>query len=80
MRDLRLTRTSGRRTLGVMTTLSCDMCSRVFTAGTFDDWFKQMYAHYMADHADVMAGMANKPKSEGAQWMAAAKARFDEAS
>jgi hypothetical protein len=63
-----------------MTALSCDICSRTFTADTFDDWFKQMYAHYMADHADIMAGMANKPKSEGEQWMAQAKARFEQAS
>jgi len=62
-----------------MTTLSCDMCSRTFSAATFDDWFKLMYAHYMADHADLMAGMANKPKSEGEKWMAAAKARFEAA-
>ena len=62
-----------------MKTLSCDLCSRTFAAETFDDWFKQMYAHYVADHADVMAGMANKPKSEGASWMAAAKARFEAA-
>jgi hypothetical protein len=38
-----------------------------------------MYAHYTADHADVMAAMAGRPKSEGAQWMAAAKARFEAA-
>ena len=63
-----------------MTTLSCDVCSRTFTAATFDDWFKQMYAHYLADHADIMAAMANQPKSAGEQWMAAAKARFDAAS
>ena len=62
-----------------MKTLSCDLCSRTFSAETFDDWFKQMYAHYMADHADVMAGMANKPKSDGEEWMAAAKARFEAA-
>jgi hypothetical protein len=35
--------------------------------------------HYMADHADVVAGMANKPKSDGEKWMAAAKARFEAA-
>lgn len=62
-----------------MKTLSCDICSRTFTAAAFDDWFKQMYAHYMADHADVMAGMASKSKSDGEQWMAAAQARFEEA-
>ncbi len=35
------------------------------------------YAHYTADHADVMAAMADKPKSEGEKWMADAKARFE---
>ena len=62
-----------------MKTLSCDICPRSFSADTFDAWFKQMYAHYMADHADVMAGMGNKPKSEGEKWMAAARARFEAA-
>lgn len=62
-----------------MKTLSCDMCSRSFSAESFDNWFKQMSAHYMADHADVMAAMANKPKSDGDKWMAAAKARFEAA-
>ena len=62
-----------------MKTLSCDLCSRGLSADSFEDWFKQMYAHYMADHADVMAGMANRPKAEGAKWMADAKARFEAA-
>jgi len=62
-----------------MKTLSCDMCSRTFAAETFDAWFKQMYTHYMADHADVMAAMAGKPKADGEKWMAAAKARFEAA-
>ncbi len=65
--------------LSAMKTLSCDLCSRDFSAASFDEWFKQMYTHYMTDHADVMAGMASRPKSEGEQWMAAAKARFDAA-
>jgi hypothetical protein len=55
------------------------MCSRTFSAESFDNWFKQMYAHYMADHADLMAAMATKPKSDGEKWMAAAKARFEAA-
>lgn len=62
-----------------MKNLSCDNCAQSFSAATFDDWFKQMYAHYKADHADVMAGMADKPKSEGEKWMADAKARFEAA-
>ena len=62
-----------------MKTLSCDLCRSEFSAATFDEWFKQMYAHYMADHADLMAAMASRPKSEGEQWMAAAKARFESA-
>ena len=63
-----------------MKTLSCDLCSRTFTAQTFDDWFKQMRGHYMADHAEFMAAAATKSKAEGEQWMAAAKARFEAAS
>lgn len=62
-----------------MTTLSCDVCGRGVSGETFEDWFKQMHAHYTTEHADVMAAMAGKPKSEGAQWMANAKARFDAA-
>jgi hypothetical protein len=65
--------------LYLMKTLSCDLCSREFSAENFQDWFKQMYAHYTADHADVMAASASKPKSEGEKWMAAAKARFEAA-
>lgn len=60
-----------------MKTLPCDMCNQDFSAATFEDWFKQMFAHYTADHADVMAQMAGKPKSEGDKWMAEAKARFE---
>jgi hypothetical protein len=59
-----------------MKTLSCDICPESFSANTFDDWFSQMQAHYMGDHADVMASMADKPKSEGEAWLAAAKKRF----
>lgn len=62
-----------------MKTLPCDVCGRGLSAETFEGWFKQMYAHYATDHADVMAGMAGKPKSEGEQWMANAKARFEAA-
>ena len=62
-----------------MKTLPCDVCGQDISANTFEDWFKQMYAHYTADHADVMAAMAGKPKSEGEQWMADAKARFEAA-
>ena len=48
-----------------MKTLPCDVCGRELSAATFEDWFKQMYAHYTSDHSDVMAAMAGKPKSEG---------------
>ncbi|MDA0369799.1 MAG: hypothetical protein O3C65_02755 [Proteobacteria bacterium] len=62
-----------------MKKLSCDICTTSFTGDTFDAWFKQMQAHYMNDHADVMASMADKPKSEGEAWVAAAKKRFNAA-
>jgi hypothetical protein len=38
-----------------------------------------MQSHYMNDHADVVASMADKPKSEGQAWVTAAKERFDAA-
>ncbi len=62
-----------------MKTLPCDACSQTFASVTFDDWFKLMYAHYLAEYADLMAAMADRPKSEGQQWMAAAKTRFEAA-
>ncbi len=62
-----------------MKKLSCDICNVEFTADTFDGWFQQMMPHYMADHADVMAANKDKTKEEGAQWMAVAKTRFEEA-
>ena len=60
-----------------MKTLSCDMCEKDFSAETFDEWFGQMKGHYMSDHADVMAGNANKSKEEGMKWMADMKAKFE---
>jgi hypothetical protein len=60
-----------------MKTLSCDVCDETFSAETFEGWFKQMLTHYTADHADVMAANADKPKSEGEEWMAEARARFE---
>ena len=62
-----------------MKTLTCDVCSKDFSAETFEGWFKEMQAHYTADHADVMAAMAGRSKSEGEQWIADAKARFEAA-
>ena len=60
-----------------MKTLSCDQCDQSFSANTFDEWFEQMKAHYMADHADIMATNSNKSKEEGMAWMAEMKAKFD---
>jgi len=62
-----------------MKTLSCDICTESFSATSFEAWFQQMQAHYINDHADVMASMAGKSKSEGDAWVAAARARFDAA-
>ncbi len=63
----------------LMKTLSCDICAESFAAASFEAWFKQMQAHYINDHADVMATMAGRPKSEGDAWVAAARARFEAA-
>ncbi|MCX8231517.1 MAG: hypothetical protein OTJ45_06825 [Alphaproteobacteria bacterium] len=62
-----------------MKTLSCDICTESFTASSFEEWFKQMQAHYINQHADVMASMAGKPKSEDDDWVAASRERFDAA-
>ena len=62
-----------------MKTLACEICDQPVEGETFDDWFQTMRAHWMADHADVMASMADKPKEEGWKWMEAARAKFDAA-
>ena len=60
-----------------MKALPCDVCAQGISAETFDDWFKLMQAHYMSEHADVMASMAGKPKGEGMKWMAEMRAKFE---
>jgi len=60
-----------------MKSMKCDICDDSFEAEDFDGWFKQMFAHYNQDHADVMKGMEGKPKEEGERWMADAKAKFN---
>jgi len=62
-----------------MKTMKCDACDHDIQAEDFDAWFKQAYAHYTADHADMMKAMAGKPKEEGEKWMAEAKKRFEAA-
>lgn len=62
-----------------MKTLSCDICDTTFDAETFEEWFKQMMPHYMADHADFMEASKDKTKEDGEKWMAAAKKRFEDA-
>ena len=62
-----------------MKSLPCDKCEVNIQGGTFQDWFKAMHTHYMADHADLMKANMSKPKEEGEKWMAEAKARFDAA-
>lgn len=62
-----------------MKTLSCDMCEATFDAESFEEWFKQMMPHYMAEHADIMEASKNKTKEDGGKWMAAAKKRFEDA-
>lgn len=60
-----------------MKSMSCDLCETEFSADTFENWFKKMQSHYMADHADFMAQAQNKSKEEGMKWMADMKAKFD---
>ncbi|NVK25956.1 MAG: hypothetical protein HWE10_13600 [Gammaproteobacteria bacterium] len=60
-----------------MKTMPCDLCSKPFTADTFDEWFKLMQTHYMEEHADFMEQAKNKTKEEGMQWMADMKAKFE---
>ena len=63
-----------------MKALKCDLCDAKIQGEDFDSWFKAAHAHWISDHADMMKAMAGKPKEEGAQWMAAARAKFDAAS
>ena len=60
-----------------MTTMSCDLCEKEFSAEKFDDWFGQMKAHYTSDHTDFMAQSASKSKEEGMKWMADMRAKFE---
>ena len=60
-----------------MKTMSCDKCSKEFSAETFEKWFKQMQNHYMSDHADIMEQAKSKTKEEGMKWMAKMKAKFE---
>lgn len=62
-----------------MKSLSCDACQFKAEGETFEDWFKAMHIHYMSQHADLMKAMQSRPKEEGQQWMADAKAKFDAA-
>ncbi len=63
----------------MMKNVSCDLCSTTFPATTFEEWFKAMHGHYMADHADFMEASKDKSPEEGMRWMEAAKKRFEEA-
>lgn len=60
-----------------MKTMPCDLCTKEFSAASFDEWFGHMKAHYLSDHADFMAQSASKSKEEGMQWMADMKAKFE---
>ena len=59
-----------------MKSMPCDLCGKVFSAETFEDWFKQMQQH-MTDHADFMKEAQNKTKEEGMKWMADMKAKWE---
>ena len=60
-----------------MKAMSCDLCKKEFSAKTFEEWFEQMKAHYMKDHADFMAQSKDKSKEEGMKWMAEMRKKFD---
>lgn len=60
-----------------MKTMPCDICGKLFSAETFEDWFEQMKVHYMAEHTDFMQQNRNKPKEEGERWMADMRAKFE---
>jgi hypothetical protein len=60
-----------------MKSMKCDMCVKEFHAQTFEEWFKQMQAHYMSDHSEFMQSAQNKSKEEGMKWMADMKAKFE---
>ena len=62
-----------------MKTLKCDLCDADIQGEDFEAWFKAAYAHWTAEHGDVMKQMADKPKEEGEKWMADAKKRFEAA-
>ncbi len=57
--------------------MSCDICEKKFSADSFDEWFKLMQGHYMADHAAFMEQAKNKSKEEGMKWMSDMKTKFE---
>jgi hypothetical protein len=64
-----------------MKTLKCDRCEFSAEAQDFDVWTKIMHGHWLADHADVMKEMQEKPKAkeEGEKWMADMRKLFEDA-
>ena len=62
-----------------MKTVACEVCGAGIQGEDFDAWFKASHTHWVAQHADVMKEMENKPKEEGMKWMAEAKKKFDAA-
>jgi hypothetical protein len=62
-----------------MKTVKCEICDADIQGEDFDAWFKAAFAHWTAEHADIMKQMEGKPKEEGEKWMAEAKKRFDAA-
>ncbi|MFK8139327.1 MAG: hypothetical protein AB8E15_13285 [Bdellovibrionales bacterium] len=60
-----------------MKSMQCDQCDSVFSAETFEEWFKLMQGHYMRDHSDFMKEAQNKSKEEGMRWMSVMKQKFE---
>lgn len=63
-----------------MKQMTCDICEHQVQAGDFDEWFKKMQGHYMADHAETMEEMKKTgTKEDGEKWVADNKKRWEQA-
>lgn len=63
-----------------MKNLPCDICGEACEAEDFEHWFKLMHQHWIAEHPEVMAKMAETgTKEDGEKWMAEHKEKFEAA-
>ena len=61
-----------------MKTLKCDMCDATAQGETFEEWMKNLQAHYMEAHPEVMSD-SSKTNEDMEKWMVENRARFDAA-